>query len=83
MSQKRLPKWHQHFRQSTYLQTTNFQYSKNFGSPTRVTRLEVALKMIDPISLKKTEEQEKGWGCFVFVVVVFFLFVCFVFVFSY
>ena len=33
--------------------TTIFQSSENYGSPTQVTRLKVALNMADPISLNK------------------------------
>ena len=36
---------------NTNLKTTIFQCSKNYGSPTRVTRLRVAPNMADPISL--------------------------------
>ena len=38
---------------SINMTTTIFQSSKNYGSPTRVTRLKVALNMADPISLNK------------------------------
>ena len=34
-------------------QTTLFQCSKNFGSPTSVTRLKVAPNMADPISFNE------------------------------
>ena len=30
-----------------------FQYSKNYGTPTRVTRLKVEPNMVDPISLNE------------------------------
>ena len=33
------------------MKTTIFQYFKNYGSLTRVTRLEVASNMADPISI--------------------------------
>ena len=35
-----------------YFQTTIFQCSKNFGSPTSVTRLKIAPNMADPTSMK-------------------------------
>ena len=35
------------------LKTIIFQYSKNYGSPTPVTRLKVASNMADPISLNE------------------------------
>ena len=35
------------------MKTTIFQNSKNYGSPTRITRLKVALNMADPISLNE------------------------------
>ena len=34
-------------------ETIIFQYSKNYGTPTRVTRLKVAPNMADPISLSE------------------------------
>ena len=35
--------------------TSIFQCSKKYGSPTRETRMKVALNMADPISLNKKE----------------------------
>ena len=37
----------------TIQMTIIFQRSKNYGSPTRVTRLKVAPNMADPISLNE------------------------------
>ena len=37
--------------------TTIFQCSKNYGSPTRVTRLKFAPKMADPIRLNEKRPQ--------------------------
>ena len=39
--------------QNIDLKTIIFQCSKNYGSPTRVTRLKVAPNMADPISLNE------------------------------
>ena len=38
-------------------QTTIFQYSKIYGSPTRVTRFKVLPNMADPISIKDSRQK--------------------------
>ena len=42
------------WRQTIDLKTIIFQCSKNYGNPTRVTRLKLAPKMADPISRNET-----------------------------
>ena len=42
----------------------SFESSKNYGSPTRVTRLKVAPNMADPISIKDSDsslKKQKQW----------------------
>ena len=45
--------WNNYLILNYYLKTIIFQCSKNYGSPTRVTRLKVAPNMTDPISLNE------------------------------
>ena len=45
-------------------QFEDYQCSKNYGSPTRVTRLKIAPNVADPISIKDTDSHLKGGSRF-------------------
>ena len=47
---------------------TIFQCSKNYGSPTRVTRLKIAPNMADPIKIKNSDSSLKMEKCKIYTV---------------